>query len=276
MRTETILITAGTGKIGSRVADRLAAAGIDHRVGSRGSDVRFDWYDEGTWPAFLDGGTAALVSFVPDLGFPGAADIVARFGRRAAAAGVRSFVLISGRGEEGAAAAEQLLAQEVGPITVLRCAWFQQNFSESFLADPVREGVIALPAGRVAEPFIDAEDIADVAVACLTDPARHGGAVHELTGPELLTFADAAAILSDVTGRRIDYLAVTADDYVQRAVAGGLGLEEARAFADLFSTITDGRNASLADGVRAILGRPAGRFADYASRTAPTGVWEAR
>ncbi len=87
-----------------------------------------------------------------------------------------------------------------------------QNFTEGYLLDPVREGVIALPAGDVAEPFVDVDDIADVAVAALTEDG-HTGRLYELTGPRLLTFAEVAAELSKATGRDIVYVPLGIEEY---------------------------------------------------------------
>jgi uncharacterized protein YbjT (DUF2867 family) len=146
-----------------------------------------------------------------------------------------------------------------------------QNFSEGYLREPVVSGVIAVPAGDVAEPFVDCDDIADVAVAALTAPG-HAGRLYELTGPRLLTFADVAAELAKATGRDVTYVPVAAEEYVAAAVAHGVPEEEAGLLASLFTEILDGRNAWPADGVRAALGRPARDFADFARDNAEAWV----
>lgn len=269
-----ISLTVGTGKIGSRVARRLADAGIAHRIGSRSAVPAFDWDDPSTWAPFVAGSTAVFVAYVPDLGFPGAADAMATFGATCAAEGVDHVVLLSGRGEPGAALSEQALAENAGPVTVVRCSWFHQNFSESFLLQPVLDGVIALPAGDTEEPFIDADDIADVVVACLTDPAAHRGVTYELTGPELLGFADVARLLSTTIGRPIAYVPVDVESYVAAAIEAGLPADDAHDYAELFHSITDGRNAHLTSDVQTVLGRPPTTFEHYATTTAATGVWD--
>jgi uncharacterized protein YbjT (DUF2867 family) len=157
--------------------------------------------------------------------------------------------------------------------TVIRASWFAQNFSEHFLLQPVLDGVIALPAGDVAEPFIDVDDIADIAAAALTE-SGHAGQVYEVTGPRLLTFADVADELTRATGRRVSYLAVTPEEYAAAAVDVGVPAEEAGPLAELFSRVLDGRNGRLEDGVQRALGRPARDFADYAAAVAATGVWD--
>ncbi|MFF7457118.1 NmrA family transcriptional regulator [Kitasatospora sp. NPDC008115] len=265
----TVLVTGGTGKTGRRVAERLTALGHTARIGSRTAPVPFDWADDTTWDAALDGVGAAYLAYYPDLSFPGAVETVEAFARRAAKAGVERLVLLSGRGEDAAQAAEEAVAGAGTGWTVVRCSWFSQNFSESFFLEPVLSGELALPTGTAVEPFIDADDIADVAVAALTEDG-HDGEVYELSGPRLLSFADAAAELSAATGREIRFVAVTVEEY--RAVLAAAGLPGE--FADLFTMILDGRNAHLTDGVRRALGREPRDFADYARDAAASGVWD--
>ncbi|MCK2214850.1 NAD(P)H-binding protein [Actinomadura sp. ATCC 31491] len=267
----TILVLGGTGKTGRRVADHLTARGLPVRLGSRSATPPFDWADRSTWPAALEGVTAAYVSYYPDLAFPGAYDAVRAFTGLAVRAGVRRLVLLSGRGEPEARASERTVQESGAEWTVVRCGWFMQNFSEGFILEPVRAGVIALPADDVPEPFVDADDIADVAAAALTEDG-HAGQVYELTGPRLLTFAEAAAELSAATGRRVEFVRVTPEEYVAAAVAAGLPREEAEGLATLFTGVLDGRNASVADGVPRALGRPARDFAGFARANAP--VWK--
>ncbi|MFE7558162.1 NmrA family transcriptional regulator [Kitasatospora sp. NPDC057500] len=264
----TVLVTGGTGKTGRRVAERLTALGRTARIGSRTAPVPFDWADDTTWDAALDGVGAAYLAYYPDLAFPGAVETVEAFARRAAKAGVGRLVLLSGRGEDAAQAAEAAVAGAGTGWTVVRCSWFSQNFSESFFLESVLSGELALPTGVAVEPFVDADDIADVAVAALTEDG-HDGEVYELTGPRLLSFADAAAELSAATGREIRFTAVTVEEY--RAVLATAGLPGE--FADLFTTILDGRNARPADGVQRALGREPRDFADYARDAAASGVW---
>jgi uncharacterized protein YbjT (DUF2867 family) len=267
------LVTGGTGKAGRRIADRLHTLGRPVRIGSRGSDPPLDWNEPASWPEAVRGVDAAFVSYYPDLAFPGAFEAISEFTSTAVASGVQRLVLLSGRGEPEAQRAEQVVERSGAAWTVVRSSFFAQNFSEYFLLEPVLDGVIALPARDVAEPFIDVDDVADVAVAALTETG-HTGQVYDVTGPRLLTFADAAAELTAATGRTIRYLDVTPEEYVAGAVAAGLPAEEAAAYVELFAVVLDGRNASLADGVQRALGRPPRDFADYAVSAAATGVWD--
>ncbi|SOE05818.1 NmrA family NAD(P)-binding protein [Rathayibacter rathayi] len=263
-----MLIIGGTGKTGRRVVQRLEAKGIETRVGSRSGSPAFDWGDSSTWAAAVEGQRAAYVTYYPDLAFPGASDLIAEFSCIAVDAGVEKLVLLSGRGEEGALASERAVQESGARWTIVRCNWFNQNFDESFFLDPVRKGVIAIPAGDAVEPFVDAEDIADVVVVALTENG-HDGALYELSGPRLLSFTEVARILSDATGREIVYAPVTPDEYGAMLEKEGLPQD----FVELFTLILDGRNASLTDGVQRALGRPPRDFRDYARDAAKSGVW---
>jgi uncharacterized protein YbjT (DUF2867 family) len=273
MERNMTLILGGTGKTGRRVAARLEAQGHPIRIGSRAGTPPFDWDDPSTWDAAVAGVKAAYVTYYPDLAFPGVADRIGAFAATAVAHGVRRLVLLSGRGEEGVEPAEREVQRSGADWTVLRAAWFAQNFSEHFLAEPVREGVVMLPAGDVAEPFIDADDIADVAVAALTGDGQMG-IVHELTGPRLLTFHDATAEISRATGREVRYVQVTANEYAAAAAAAGVPDEEIEPLTELFAHVLDGHNAFVTDGVERALGRPARDFTEYARDTAASGVWD--
>jgi uncharacterized protein YbjT (DUF2867 family) len=270
----TTLVLGGTGKTGRRVAERLAARGLPVRIGSRAGTPPFDWDDDATWDAALAGVGRVYITYQPDLAIPGAAATVGAFARRAVAHGAERLVLLSGRGEEGARRGEEAVRAAGAETTVVRASWFAQNFSEDYLADAVRDGVIALPAGDVPEPFVDADDIADVAVAALTEDG-HDGEVYEVTGPRLLSFADVAAELSAATGRTIRYVPVSAEEFRAGAVEQGVPGEVVELLTFLFGEVLDGRNASLTDGVRRALGRPPRDFRDYARAAAATGVWNA-
>jgi len=266
-----ILVLGASGKTGRRVTDRLTAAGRPVRAASRSGETRFDWDDQVTWAPALAGIDAVYITYYPDLAFPGAADTVGAFADLAVASGAKRLVLLSGRGEEAARQAELRVEKSGADWTLVRCAFFNQNFSEAF-ADAVRYGALALPGGATAEPFLDADDIADVVVAALTDD-RHIGQLYELTGPRLLTFTEAAAVLSTAVGREVQYLPVTPEEYASELVTYGLSEEEAVGISELFAEVLDGRNSYLTDGVQRALGRAPRDFADFARDAAATGVW---
>src|SRR5688500_15454700 len=247
--TSPILIIGGTGKTGRRVAARLQERGLPVRIGSRSGTPPFDWEDRATWAPALQGARAAYVSFFPDLAVPGAAEAIAELARIAVAGGTRRLVLLSGRGEEEAQRAEQELIASGADWTIVRCSWFSQNFSEDHLRDAVLAGELALPVGDVPEPFVDADDIADVAVAALTDD-RHIGELYELTGPRLLTFAEAVLEISRAVGREIHYVPISIEDFAAAAAEQGVPSAVVEMLTSIFGEVLDGRNARLADGVQ--------------------------
>jgi uncharacterized protein YbjT (DUF2867 family) len=272
LQSPTTLVIGAHGKTGRRVAERLRALGRDVRAVSRSTAPGFDWTDQATWAAALDGVGSAYVTFQPDLAFPGASDTIAAFGAAARRHGLERLVLLSGRGEPQAQACEQLLLTCGVDTTIVRCSFFAQNFSEDFLHDAVLDGVIALPAGDVREPIIDAGDIADVAVKVLTEPG-HAFPVYELTGPRLLSFTDVAVMLSTVTGREVTYRPISPGEYAVAAIEAGLPAEEAEMLAALFDHVFDGHNESLTSTVSDLLGRPARDFAGFAVDAAALGAW---
>ena len=270
---ETTLVLGGTGKTGRRVVERLRARGLPVRVGSRSATPPFDWEDAATWAPALRGVGRVYVSFYPDLAVPGAVETVGAFARLAVESGVPRLVLLAGRGEPAAEQAEQAVRDSGAELTILRSTWFMQNFSEDYMLEDVRRGVIALPAGETPEPFVDADDIADVAVAALTDD-RHVGELYELTGPRLLTFADAAREIAQATAREVRYVPVSLEEHAAAAAEQGVPGEVVDLLTYLFAEVLDGRNAHLADGVQRALGRAPRDFADYARAAAATGVWD--
>jgi uncharacterized protein YbjT (DUF2867 family) len=272
-RTKTTLVVGGTGKTGRRVVERLEARGLPVRVGSRSGEPPFDWEDEATWaPALRDVG-AVYVTYYPDLAAPGAANAVRSFAELAVESGVWRLVLLSGRGEEEARRAELAVQGVDAEWTIVRSSFFSQNFSESFFLEPILGGELALPVDGVAEPFVDAEDIADVAVAALTEDG-HAGQLYELTGPRLLTFAEAVEEISLASGREIRYVPVSVEQFASALSRDRVPSEVVELLTYLFTEVLDGRNARLTDGVRRALGRKPRDFADYAREAAATGVWD--
>lgn len=273
MQTSPILVIGASGKTGRRIVNSLDKRGHAVRPGTRRAPIPFDWDDDGTWARALDGVSSAYVSYFPDLAFPGAADKIGALAALARSMGTRRLVLLSGRGETCAEHCEDIVRNSGVDYTLVRCAWFAQNFSEGYLRDPVVDGAIALPAGDVREPIVDVDDIADVAVAALTEP-RHGGELYEITGPRLLHFSEAAAELSAVAGRSVRYQPITLAQF--HAAMTQIGGEF---IADVFTHVCrealDGRNEWLGDGVQRALGRPPRDFGDFCLMAAASGAWRA-
>lgn len=266
-----VLIIGGAGKTGARVNTLLKQRGIATRPVSRSTSISFDWTRPESWSAALDGVSKAYVTFQPDLSVDGADTAIAELSELARRKGLERVVLLSGRGEPGAQRAEAALQASGVPWTIVRASWFNQNFSEGYLLDGVRAGEIALPAGAVPEPFIDADDIADVVVAALTDE-RHVNKLYEVTGPRALTFEEAIKEISVSIGRPVRYTQITPEDFVisMRAYAPE---DIVQLLNELFTVVLDGRNIQVANGVQQALGRPAIDFSDYARKVAAAGAW---
>lgn len=271
MSSSPILVIGSTGKTGRRVSRRLEQRGHSVRPGTRRARIPFDWTAPETWAAALSGVRAVYITYFPDLAVPGAADAIGDLTEAARRAGVRRLVLLSGRGEHHAQRCEEIVRGSGLEYTLVRCAWFAQNFSEGYLHASILDGGIALPAGSVREPIVDADDIADVAAAALTED-RHAGCLYEITGPELLTFEDTAAHLSDATGWPVRYRPLSFEQF-HAAVVPMAGPMIADVLTGICRETLDGRNAWLGDGVERALGRPATRFAEFCSAAAASGAW---
>jgi uncharacterized protein YbjT (DUF2867 family) len=268
----TTLVLGASGKTGRRILERLADRGIPTRAGSRSGEPPFDWEDRSTWAPALAGVRTVYISYFPDLAVPGAADTVGAFAELAVAHGVGRLVLLSGRGEEEAQRAERLVQTAGADWTIVRSTWFSQNFSEGYMVDGILAGELALPVTDVREPFVDADDIADVAVAALTEDG-HAGQVYELTGPRPLTFAEAVAEIAEASGRDVRFVPISMDEFTAALAEQDVPGDFVWLLTYLFTEVLDGRNEQPADGVQRALGRAPRDFRDYAREAAATGVW---
>ena len=271
MQTQPILVVGATGKTGSRVIARLENKGITVRRGSRGADIPFDWEAPETWALALEGVSKAYVTYFPDLAFPGAVEKLEAFTKVAAKTGLEHIVLLSGRGEHFASMGEDVVRNSGLPFTIVRAAWFAQNFSEGYLRDPILGGVLPMPGGDIQEPIIDIDDIADVVVAALTQDG-HLGQRYEVTGPRLMTFAEMAEALSAALGRPIQHVPISFEDFHANVAAAGNDFV-AEVFTKIARETLDGRNAYVTDGVTQALGRPARDFTTFAEAAAKLGTW---
>ena len=272
MQMNPILVTGATGKTGSRIAARLADRGHDVRSGSRRSSPIFDWNDPSRWHTCLNGIASVYINYSPDTRVASATDTISRFVEAAERQGIRRLVFLTGRGETEAQDCERIVLNSGIDSTIVRSAWFNQNFSEGAFLDMVLAGTLALPAGNIGEPFVDLDDLADVAVAALTQDG-HAGQVYEVTGPRLLTFSDVATELANAVGRDITYQEISREDFVAGMADSGAPEEFVHAMEYLFAVVMDGRNSNLSDGVTRALGRPPKDFYDFAREVATTGLW---
>lgn len=266
------LVLGATGKTGQRVVSRLQGLNQPIRPGSRKTTPTFDWTQPASCDACLEAVSSVYLSYPSDLPIPGSNDTIAAFVDTAKRHGVRRLVLLTGRGEADTHDWEGIIQRSGLEWTIIRASWFCQNFSEGAFADMVQAGCITLPAGNIPDPFVDINDIADVAVAALTQP-HHGGEIYELTGPRLLTFADAAAELSLALDCPIEYQQIPHEVFLATVAESRAPQHVVWLMDHLFGTVLDGRNAFVADGVRRALGRPPKDFADFAREFANLTTW---
>ncbi|MDJ0761192.1 MAG: NmrA family NAD(P)-binding protein [Woeseiaceae bacterium] len=270
--SDTVLVTAGTGKIGSRIMKRLAERGVNARAGSRSARPAFDWNDRSTWDAALDNVSSVYLAYLPDLVVPGAQAAISEFVKLARTKGVQRAVLLSGRGEEEGYACEEIVRTSGMESTIVRASWFMQNFTEGDFLPMILEGVIAVPARDIPEPFVDVNDIADVVVAALTEDG-HEGELYEVTGPRSMTFSEIASEISGATDRTIPFVRISRQQFAHVLTAAGAPAIISWLMDYLFGTVLDGRNAKVGDGVQRALGRNPADFRDFAKRAVDRGTW---
>ena len=271
--TKQVLVLGATGKTGSRVAERLSAHEVSVRAAARsGADARFDWDSQATWEQTLRGATGLyLVSPILRIDFAG---LVGRFLDQAERAGVRHITYLSAYGMEHAPAEVALRAVELdlaarGSLTstVIRPAWFMEDFSETFL-QPVNDEIV-VPAGDGAEAFVSVEDIAAVAAATLTEPGKHAGRAYAPTGPQALAMAEAAAMISAAAGRTITYRDTDREQWIAAIVSTGIPAEYAAVLRPLTATVASGDGARPNSDVLEVAGTAPITFAEFAARAAP-------
>ncbi len=273
-----VLVTAGTGKTGRRVVERLVALGHQARAASRhpaagvGDGVRFvefDWDLAESWGPALAGADAAYV-VLPALRAD-ASDLLHRFLGDAHHAGVGRVVLLTARGVDRwvgspLQVAEVRLRASGLEWGIVRPSWFMQNYTEGAFAPPVlAEGELLGAAGTGAAPFVDADDIAAVAAAILTGQAPLNTS-YDVTGPEALTHRRVAELLSEAIGRTVTYVDVPPGEW--RDAARRLPVDDAygAVLGGLFEGIRAGTENHTSDGVERALGRAPTPFEAFAER----------
>lgn len=273
MKSAPILIVGKNGKTGLRVERLLQAAGHETRGVSRTTGPAFDWEDSSTWDSALRGVESAYVTFYPDLAIPGAEQSIKDFVTAAKAAGLGHIVLLSGRGEEGAERAEAVLRSSGLDWNIVRANWFMQNFSEGFMIEGILNGELVLPAGDTVEPFVDVDDIAEVAVAALTKRELRNQ-LFQVSGPRALSFAQCAKEISNVVGYPVKYTQIPIESFLQALKAQGQPEEMLWLMNELFTVVFDGRNSEPTNGVQQALGRPATDFKEYLAKVVAAGAWK--
>ncbi|MGS2619689.1 NmrA family transcriptional regulator [Micromonospora sp. LZ34] len=270
MTHDEILVLGATGTTGRRVVRRLRAAGRPVRAAGRGGPVRFDWSAPRTWSAAISGVSRMYLMAPHEL------PVDPAFVSRAVEQGVRRIVLLASRaieamGDERLLAAERTVRESGAEWTILRADWFDQNFDEGVFREAVLAGEVAVPVGSARQAFVDADDIAAVAVAALTGDG-HAGQVHEITGPRALSFAEATEIIGRAAGRPVRHLGAAAD---YRAVMASFGApaEQTEAEIAAFAALRDLGDAEPTDTVLRVTGRPPRDFEAYAAEAAARGAW---
>uniref|UniRef100_A0AAU2VZW4 NAD(P)H-binding protein n=1 Tax=Streptomyces sp. NBC_00008 TaxID=2903610 RepID=A0AAU2VZW4_9ACTN len=267
--TGTTLVIGATGTTGSRTAAQLSASGHRVKAASRravnvpgAEPVAFDWYEPATRAAALDG--ADRVYLIPPVGDADPAAVMLPFLRQARSAGVDRAVLLSSsaipEGGPAVGTVHQALPGLFEQWAVLRPSWFMQNFTGTHAhAVSIREeGAIWTAAGSGRVGFVDAEDIAAVAVRALTDEhAPNADLV--LTGPEALSYDDIATTVTQVTGRPVDHRRLSYEQMRDR-LAAHVPLEFASMLAGMDRAIAEGAEDRITDTVQRLTGRPARTF----------------
>jgi uncharacterized protein YbjT (DUF2867 family) len=279
----TVLVTGGTGKTGSRIAARLAAAGFQVRAAGRRpapalevERVRFDWDDPSTHKPALDGARRLYLVAPADAHDPAAPMLP--FLRRARKAGVRRVVLLSSSAisetDGGLGEVHRAVREQFPEWAVLQPSWFMQNFTGDHLhAHSIRahdEIVTATGDGRVG--FVDVDDIAEVGVRALADERPHNTA-HLITGPEALSYGDVAATVSRVADRPVRHRCVEFAAMRDRLTAGGIPERFAELLAGMDRAIAGGSEDRTSPAVERVTGRPPRSFADFAAAHAPAWQW---
>ena len=268
-----ILVIGGTGKTGQKVVKRLSEAGHNVRIGSRSATPAFDWENPETWSQSMEGMDKVYITFQPDLAVPGALEAIEELTKKAKQSNVKKLVLLSGKGEREAELCEQVVIHSGLDYTIVRASWFNQNFSESFFLEPILEGFVALPQADAKVPYVDTDDIADVAVAALLGE-EHNGKIYQLTGPRQLTFKEVIQEISDAIGRAIAFTPIALPAYTQVMKQQGVPADFVWLIEYLFSEVLGNpNNAEITHDIEKVLGRKPKDFSDYVKETAGTGIW---
>ncbi|WP_411028804.1 NmrA family NAD(P)-binding protein [Spongiimicrobium sp. 3-5] len=268
-----ILVIGGTGKTGRRVVNGLKNLGHNVRIGSRSNNPSFDWSDPSTFSGALKGMDRAYITYYPDLAVPGAKEAIDTLTQAALKEGLEKVVLLSGKGEQEAERCEEIVANSGLNYTLVRASWFNQNFSESFLLEPILAGYVALPMPEAKIPFVDADDIADVVTKVLVDDTYNSQTI-TVTGPRKMTFEDIVNEISLGCQRKITYEAITLEEYSEAMKTFGLPEDYIWLFTYLFREVLGNpENQEISNDFEKVLGRSATDFSEFVQKTVKSGIW---
>lgn len=271
-----ILVTGASGNIGREVVRHLKERHAAFRIGVRkpsvapadanAQAVSFDFLDAGTYRPAVEGCNAVFLLRPPAVS--NTKQTLNRFLDVARAQGVAQvvFVSVAGAGDNPVVphhAVEQHLQAGPAGWTILRPGFFAQNLGDAYRTDIVRDNRIFLPAGSGRAAFIDVRDVAAVAANTLTDPAPHRGQIYTLTGPEALSFTDAARILTGVLTRTIVYQPASIPAYGIHLRRQGLAPMQILVQTILHAGLRYGQAEAVTDTLASLLGRPPFTLVDY-------------
>ena len=259
---ENILIIGANGKTGSIVLKKLLDRGYNAVGASRSSEIKFDWDDISTWKTALSNMDKIYVTYYPDLAVSKAPEDIEKLCLVAKESGVRHITLLSGRGEEAAQQCENILINSGVTWSVVRASWFNQNFTEGLFNGFVKSGYVSLPVADMTEPFIDTNDIAEVVVSTLVGDG-HDNKLYEVTGPDLLTFAEIVEIINQETGKDIKFQTNTIDEFRLNLEIHNVPSGAIEMLTYLFSEVLDGRNNFTTNTIMDVLGRKATSFREF-------------
>ncbi|MDW3646300.1 MAG: NAD(P)H-binding protein [Bacteroidia bacterium] len=270
---DKILVIGGTGKTGRKVVKKLQNKGIEVRIGSRSASPSFDWQKPQGWAAALAEMDKVYITFQPDLAVPGAKEAIEQLVKESQKAGIKKLVLLSGKGEREAELCEQIVINSGIAYTIIRASWFSQNFSESFFLEPIQAGHVATAQADAQIPFVDTDDISDVALEVLLSSA-HDGQLYELTGARSLSFKEVVAEIAEVTGREIAFTPVSLEAYRKMLEEAGVPADYVWLVNYLFAeVIGDPAVSEISHDIEKVLGRKPKDFSTYVTETAATGIW---
>jgi len=277
--TSKILVTGGTGSTGTALTARLREAGVPFRIASRrpasnadAEQVRFDWEDETTYGPALEG--AEKVYLVAPAFITDPERLMVPFLHRATDAGVRRAVLLSSSAiSEGGpllGKVHEVVHKLMPQWSVLQPSWFMQNFVNA-LGPAIRaDGEIVTATGDGRVGFVDVGDIVEVAFRALTDLEPHNRA-HVITGPQALSYADAAATIAEAAQRPVRHLSIRTEQLQERLTAFGMPAPYAALLAGLDEGIKNGSEDRVTPTVEDVTGRRPKSFAELARGNA--GAW---
>ncbi len=275
MMTDGILVLGATGNIGKPLVKALLAKGETVKAASRSgkpvegaAGVVFDITDPATFAAAFDGVDRAFVML--PTGYVNARELLLPVVAAAAERGVKVvFLSVFGVDADDSIPYRQVeiaLEKSGTPFVVLRPNWFADNF-QTFWKPGIDHGQIAVPAAEGKTSFIDVRDIAESAAAALTSSAFDGKAFN-LTGPEALGYAEAAAILSGVVGKSVTYAAISDEAFIGILTGAGVPQDYAAFLASIFYPVRAGWTALVTGDVETLTGKPPRSLAVYAADNA--------